>query len=110
MAYYLASANPQIKTTTASLLAMAQQAANLDVMAGASADPTAISRMYGAVVSNAIPITVGGKAPTYSTATGTALNEWANAVTGHGDVTLGALDLGARHRHPAPGQDVRPLA
>jgi hypothetical protein len=103
MAYYLASANPQIKTTTASLLAMAQQAANLDVMAGASADPTAISRMYGAVVSNAIPITVGGKAPTYSTATGTALNEWANAVTGHGDVTLGALTS-------ALGTGILPLA
>ena len=107
MAYYLASANPKIKTTTASLLAMTSQAASLSVLAGNSSNPTAISRMYGAIVSNAIPLVAGGKAPTYSTASGTALNMWANAVTGHGDMTVGGLVGAAGDRHPACGQDLR---
>jgi hypothetical protein len=91
MAYYLASANPALKTSTSSLLAMTNQAAELNVLAGNSANPTAESKAYGAIVSNQLSLTAGGKALTYSAASGKAINEWINAVTGHGDITVGGV-------------------
>jgi hypothetical protein len=91
MAYYLASANPLLKTNNKELLAMVSSAANLNVLAGNSADPTAIARTYGGIVSNQMAISAGSKPLTYSAASGKSINEWINAVTGHGDVTVGGV-------------------
>lgn len=91
MAYYLASANPLAKTSTKSLLDMSRQAAQMVVMEGASADPVATARAYGAIVSNQMSLSAGKRPLAYGTKGGTAINQWLNAVTGHGDVTLGAL-------------------
>ncbi len=91
MMYRIASANPKIKITTASMEAMAAQAGNLVVLAGNTGDYDSIARAYGAIVSNAIPLTTTGKPLTYSAAGGKSINEWMLATTGHGDVKMGDL-------------------
>jgi hypothetical protein len=94
MMYRIASANPKIKITTESMKDMVTQAGNLAVLTSTGspntvADTTA--RLYGAIVSNAMSLTRGGPALTYSTAGGKAINEWVLAAAGHGDITPAQL-------------------
>jgi hypothetical protein len=94
MMYRIASANPKIKMTTQSMEDMVTQAGNLAVLTSTGspntvADTTA--RLYGAIVSNAMSLTRGGPALTYSTAGGKAINEWVLAAAGHGDITPAQL-------------------
>ena len=91
MMYRIASANPKIKMTTESMKEMVTQAGNLVVMAGQTGDPDTVARLYGAIVSNGLSLTQGGRPLTYSTAGGKAINEWALATAGHGDVKIGDL-------------------
>lgn len=89
MMYRIASANPKIKMTTQSMEDMVTQAGNLAVLTStgspnAVADTTA--RLYGAIVSNAMALTRGGPALSYTTAGGKAINEWVLAAAGHGDI------------------------
>ena len=91
MMYRIASANPKIKMTTQSMKDMVTQAGNLVVAAGATGDPDSVARLYGAIVSNGMSLTRGSKALTYSTAGGKAINEWALATAGKGDINTGTL-------------------
>lgn len=96
MMYRLASANPAIKTTIATMQPLVAQAADLAVLAatpGQSANSLAdtVGRVYGAVASNALSLTRGAAALRYTAAGGKSINEWALAVAGHGDMTLGQL-------------------
>jgi hypothetical protein len=94
MMYRIASANPKIKITTQSMEEMVAQAGNLAVLTS-TGSPNAVAdtvaRLYGAIVSNAMSLTRGGPALTYSAAGGKAINEWVLAAAGHGDITPAQL-------------------
>jgi hypothetical protein len=94
MMYRIASANPKIKITTQSMKDMVTQAGNLAVLTS-TGSPNAVAdtvaRLYGAIVSNAMSLTRGGPALTYSAAGGKAINEWVLAAAGHGDITPAQL-------------------
>jgi hypothetical protein len=86
MMYRIASANPKIKMTTESMKEMVTQAGNLVVLSGG--DPDTVARLYGAIVSNGLSLTRGGKPLTYSAAGGMSINEWLLGMAGRGDITL----------------------
>jgi hypothetical protein len=89
MMYRIASANPKIKMTTQSMKEMVTQAGNLAVLTGG--DPDTVARLYGAIVSNGLPLTRGGPALTYSKAGGENINEWVLGTAGRGDITPAQL-------------------
>jgi hypothetical protein len=91
MMYRIASANPKIGITTKSMAGLVEQAGKLYVLAGNTGDYDSIARMYGAIVSNAIPLTHNGKSIPYTAAGGKSINEWALATIGHGDIKSGDL-------------------
>lgn len=91
MMYRIASANPKINATTKAMQGLVQQAGNLYVMAGNTGDYDSIGRMYGAIVSNQIPLTHNGPSIAYNAAGGKSINEWALATVGHGDMKTGDL-------------------